>query len=341
MSKKNSSVLTNSSSYQEDKYFSKVYSHFKTHIKDIKAQKFLIAVSGGPDSLALTALAKEYSREFKKKFFFATVNHNIRKQSANEAKTLKKLLNNYKLNLHILNNKKKITKNIQANARKIRYNLLKSFCSKKKIRLIITAHHREDQIETFLIRLSRGSGVQGLSSMSQSVKLDKNLYLFRPLLDCKKDDLIKISKNIFKKYIQDPSNNNKKYLRTNMRILTKKMNANGISNDQILNSIKNLSLSRDTINIYLDNAYKKNVVKRNKIHLIKLNQFKKESDEIKVKILGLIFKKVSGLYYPPRGKKLNFVVEKMVKEGVKKLTLAGCLIKNSGTSLIIEKEPKN
>ena len=262
MSKKNSNVLISGFNLPKNEIFEKVYSRFKKNIKFKKNQKLVIAVSGGPDSLALTALAHAYSTEFKKKFYYVNVNHNIRKDSSAESQSLKRLLKKYYINLHILNNKKKISKNIQGIARETRYNLLKSFCKKKNIKSIATAHHREDQIETFLIRLSRGSGVQGLSSMNQRVKLDSNIYLIRPLLDCKKEELIKISKYIFKTYFNDPSNLNKKYLRTNVRILIKKMSDTGISQDQIIKSIKNLSLTRDTINSYLKIAYKKNVLKK-------------------------------------------------------------------------------
>ncbi len=92
----------------------------------------LIAVSGGPDSLALSALAKAYSYKKKCKIYYVLVDHNLRKGSTKEALKVKKLLKNYKINLHILKNKKLINKNIQSQARKIRYELLNHFCEKKK-----------------------------------------------------------------------------------------------------------------------------------------------------------------------------------------------------------------
>ena len=70
----------------------------------------------------------------------------------------------------------------------------------------------DDQIETFLIMLSRGSGVQGLSSMKMSTRLRKNISLVRPFLDQKKINLVYITKKLLGKYFIDPSNKNDKYL---------------------------------------------------------------------------------------------------------------------------------
>ena len=72
--------------------------------------------------------------------------------------------------------------------------MLNNFCKKKNLKTIITGHNLDDQVETFFIRLSRGSGLTGLSAMKPLSKLDKKIRLFRPLLDVKKDSLIKISK---------------------------------------------------------------------------------------------------------------------------------------------------
>ena len=117
-----------------------------------------------------------------------------------------------------------------------------NYCKKNKIKILLTAHNLEDQVETFLIRLSRGSGLKGLSSMRHLSKINNRILICRPLLDTKKSYLIKISKNIFGKYFKDPSNKNLKYLRTKIRGLKKPLEKSGIKYEQIFRSIQNLSV---------------------------------------------------------------------------------------------------
>ena len=215
---KNSSVNLKNN-FKKFKDLLNIFQYFEKNLNKLKTKNFIVAVSGGPDSLALTALTKLYSLENRKKFYYVLINHNIRANSKLEAKKVKNLLKKFEIKLNIINNTKKITKNIQGEARKIRYEKLINFCKKKNINTIITAHNLEDQVETFFIRLSRGSGLTGLSSMKTLSKLEKGIYLYRPLLETKKKYLIKISKTIFKKYFKDPSNLNKKYLRSKIRNL--------------------------------------------------------------------------------------------------------------------------
>ena len=101
-----------------------------------------------------------------------------------------------------------------------------------------------DQIETFLIRLSRGSGVQGLSAMSMTSSLDEKVKIFRPLLNQDKKKLVFTAKKVFGNYVKDPSNNNKKFLRSNIRKLLPVLKKYGINEDQIIKSINNLKSSR-------------------------------------------------------------------------------------------------
>ena len=131
MSKKNSSAILKEG-FKGNAELSKIYLNFKSKINNIKKKTFLVAVSGGPDSLALAALAKSYTNEKKIKFYYVLVNHNLRDNSSSEANSVKKLLKKHKISLVILNNKKTIKNNLQKQAREVRYNLLKSFCKKKK-----------------------------------------------------------------------------------------------------------------------------------------------------------------------------------------------------------------
>ncbi len=340
MSKKNSNVILKEGfkNYEDLSY---IFLSFKKKLNIFKKKYFLIAVSGGPDSLALAALAKAYSYEYKCKIYYVLVDHNLRKNSSKEAKSVKKLLKKYQINLNILKNKKTISRNIQSQARSIRYNLLTTFCKKKGIKTILTAHNLEDQVETFFIRLSRGSGLQGLSSMRQINKIDANISLVRPLLDFKKIQLIKISKVIFGKYYQDPTNQDTKYLRTRIRNLKGSLEDSGINYDQIIKSIKNLASSRDTLNLYFNRIYKEIVNKKNSKLLINFNKFNSLNKEMKMKVLKQSIKNLSNAYYSPRSKKiLNLVAHLDCRKDLDR-TLGGCVIYKEKNYIILKKEKEN
>ena len=279
--------------------------NFKKKIKEtIGLKPFLVAVSGGPDSLALAALSKEYEKENNVKTYYVLIDHRLRKESKLEAKLVKKLLKKKKISLTILVNKEKIDKNIQSNARDARYKLLLDYCISKKIKFILTGHHRDDQIETFLIRLSRGSGIQGLSSMNKVTKLKNNIKLFRPLLNEKKIDLVIFAKFFFGRVFKDPSNQNQKYLRTKIRRLLKQFDKSGIEKDKIINSINHLASTRDTLNNYISKTLKNcTLKKKNKVY-VDYEKLLLESKEIQLKVISSQIKAISSNYYPPRAKKV-------------------------------------
>ena len=338
MSKKNSSVNLKNN-FKKFKDLSNIYQNFEKDLNKLRTKTFLVAVSGGPDSLALAALTKIYSSKNIKKFYYALINHNIRSNSLSEAKQVKILLKKFGIRLEVINNKKKITKNIQGEARKIRYDNLINFCKKKNIKTIITAHNLEDQVETFFIRLSRGSGLTGLSSMKTHTKLDKDIYLYRPLLGTKKKYLIKISKIMFKKYFKDPSNLDKKYLRSKIRNLKYPLKKSGIEYDQIIRSIKNLAASKATIDEYVKKSLKEIVTKSGNELIIDLKKFKSINHDIKISIINYAIKKIKKNYYNPRSKKVINLIKNIESKNFKKSTLGGCVFskKKDFLSLKIEK----
>ena len=298
----------------------------------------MVAVSGGPDSLALAALCKAFeSSNKKKKFYYTHINHGIRKNSLAESLRVKKILLKQKISLKIIKNKKKIANNIQHNARKIRYSIFNKECKNKKIKLILTGHHKDDQIETFLIRLSRGSGVQGLSAMNSISSLDSKTKVFRPFLDESKKNLILIAKKVFGTYVKDPSNNNKKFLRSNIRKLLPLLNKYGINDDQIIRSINNLKSSSKTINIYFKEVLKKIVRKKgkkifiNKIDLFSLNE------ELQIRILGFLVKSLNKSDYPPRSKKILTAIKFLNSSREITHQVAGCSLISRNNYIYIEK----
>ena len=324
MSKKNSSVNLKNG-FKDFKDLSNIFVDFKNKLNLLNKKSYAVAVSGGPDSLALVALSQAYLHKKKTKFRYVLVDHNIRKNSSKEAKQVKKLLKKNKINLTVILNKKKITKNIQGLARNTRYEILSNYCKRNNIDTLLTAHNLEDQVETFFIRLSRGSGLKGLSSMNFLSKLNNKINLCRPLLNTKKKFLIKISKNIFGRYIKDPSNKNIKFLRTKVRKLQKPLEKSGIEYDQIIKSINNLAISKATLDEHLKKIFKHTIKKTRKEVLLNFKKFKKFNIEIKIALINESIKKLKNNYYNPRSKKVENLIKNLEKRNFKRSTLSGCV----------------
>ncbi len=337
MSKKNSSVNLKNQ-FKNLKILSKVFLNFKIKLDSLNKKKYLIAVSGGPDSLALAALSKAYSHQKKIDFHYVLVDHNLRKGSSLEAEKVKKLLKKKQINLKIFLNRKKIIKNIQAKARNARYEILADYCKKKKIKTILTAHNLEDQVETFFIRLSRGSGLKGLSAMRPLSNINADVNLFRPLLNVRKKLLVKISKKIFGKYFKDPSNKDIKYLRTKIRNLEKPLEKSGIKYEQIFRSIQNLSFSKATLEGYLDKIFKKLINKKNKMIFINYKKYKELNGEVKIAVINESIKKLKKNYYDLRSKKVKNLINNIEKRDFKKLTLGGCIFFKKDGNLCLKAE---
>ena len=338
MSKKNSSVNLKNG-FNNFKDLSNIFQNFKTKLDRLNKKSYTVAVSGGPDSLALVALTKAYFYTKKTKFLYVLVDHNIRKDSGKEAAQVKNLLKKNKINLNIILNKKKITNNIQSQARNSRYEILSNFCKINKINTLLTAHNLEDQVETFFIRLSRGSGLKGLSAMNSLSKLNSKVNLYRPLLDTKKKFLIKISKNIFGKYFKDSSNKNLKFLRTKVRNLKKPLEKSGIEYEQIIKSINNLATSRATLDEYFRNIFN-DIIKKNKNEImVNFKKFKELNSEVKIAVINESIKKMKNNYYNLRFKKVDNLIKNIEKGDFKKSTLGGCvfIIKKGNLCLKNEK----
>ena len=337
MSKKNSSVNLKNN-FQDFKDLSNIFVNFRNKLDLLNKKSYVVAVSGGPDSLALVALTQFYKLHKKTKFEYLLVDHNIRKNSHKEAKKVKNLLKKKKINLKILVNKKKITKNIQAEARIARYDIISNYCKQNRIQTILTAHNLEDQVETFFIRLSRGSGLKGLSSMKELSKIATKVNLFRPLLDVKKLFLIQISKKIFGNFIKDPSNKNEKFLRTKIRNLKKPLESSGIKYEQIFKSIQNLSLSRLTLQKYLNRTFDELIKKKGREISINIKKYIKLNNEIKIAVINESIKKLKKNYYDLRSKKVRNLINNINRGDFKKSTLGGCIFFKKGENLCLKSE---
>jgi len=183
-----------------------------------EARPFLaVAVSGGPDSLALTILADRWARERGGNICAVTVDHRLRPESGTEIHRLHGWLSARAIRHEILAwSEDKPISGIQEAARAARYSLLAEWCREHGCPHLLTAHHREDQVETFLIRRRAGSGRDGLAAIS-AIREFADCRLLRPLLGVPKARLSALLEAERQPFITDPSNRNPAFERSRLR----------------------------------------------------------------------------------------------------------------------------
>jgi tRNA(Ile)-lysidine synthase len=305
-----------------------------------KKSKIGVAVSGGPDSLALAYLTKCYSLKNKLSSNFFLIDHALRKESSKEAKSVKLLLEKFDIDCEIIKWKgKKPNSNIQSIARNKRYNLLKKACKKNNIRYLLIGHHTDDLYENFFIRLVRGSGLRGLSSFGEPIKEEDSFFILRPLIKFKKKDLIYISKLIFNFFIEDPSNENFFFLRSRIRKLIADLNKEGFNQKKLDLTIKNLKSANDGINFYVKKNINNNAkfIENKKVYILN-KYFFNQSEEVIFRSITLVLKKISGRYYSPRGKSILDSIVKINSLKCKRFTLGGCFIEKINETVFITSE---
>ena len=323
----------------KDKRIFQVYRKFE-NILNLN-QDFIVGVSGGPDSLALCFLTKIYSIKKSLNVFYYIVDHRLRKNSSTEAQLVKNLLMKQNIKSDILKwYGKKPKSNIQSLARNKRYSLLTIQAKKLNIKTILTGHHIEDLYENFFIRMSRGSGLNGLVSFSEKTQRDK-INILRPLISFEKKYLNYVAIKVFKSYVKDPSNEDIKYKRVRIRKLIKNLHNDGLDKNKFLLTIKNLTDSNETIKFYVaknlkDNSY----IYKNKSKIILNKEFFNQPHEITFRSLTEIIKFVGKKHYFVRGKKVVTIIDKLkgkTRFSVK-LTLGNCIIQKINQSIIVVKE---
>lgn len=313
-----------------------------------KSPRIALGISGGPDSLALAILTKQWIDKVGGTLTCLTVNHNLRPEAKSEALYVAQILKKYRIEHHTLiwEGTKNLS-NLQNQAREARRNLLTEWCKTNKYSYLFLAHNQDDVIETFFMRLFRGSGIQGLSSIPHLSEYN-DIVIARPLLGFKKSELELFLSNQNIKWVKDPSNHDTKFLRSKIRNLLK---------STLLEEIMPYNLMLDRCTIGVDSIKRtNNIIETSKKKIINdivslypegyltiaLEEFLQLPKETALSILASCLITISGTHcYRPRFSSLQKLYNKLRLKDQKSSTLWNCEIKIRGNLIYVYYESKN
>jgi tRNA(Ile)-lysidine synthase len=310
----------------------------------LQQKKWVVALSGGGDSLCLTMLSNICAINNKIELFACIVDHKLRSESSSEILPIIELLNdnNIRYKVFIWHHNDNIGGNIELKARKARYDFLYNFCTEIGATTLMTAHHAIDQWETFFMRLSRGTSVNGLSCIKPITKI-KNIFLARPMLEFTPFDIRETLSERFhiNDYVNDPSNNDTKFERTKWRASYKELASKyNLDIANINKSVTRIQKANDCLEKITANIVQEIF---NGLY-IKMERFMELHNELQIRVLYSIINMIS-----PKGihiisySLLEKVSKDMCNPNFNATNLSGIILRRDSTKnikLIIESRKK-
>ncbi|NBX52511.1 MAG: tRNA lysidine(34) synthetase TilS [Proteobacteria bacterium] len=291
-----------------------------------------LAISGGCDSMALLMALKNYCTPRNIKISALTIDHKMRANSSSEAKKINIFLAKQKISHHIINIPSNLIpkSNIEAKLREIRYQLLSEFCHKNHINFLFVGHHLGDVAENFLIRLMRGSGLDGLSPIRR-LSIFNEIKIIRPFLETSKDELKNYLRDQKIQWFEDETNDDEKFLRNKIRKFLASFEDKNIIEKRIYSASKEIEKARDFFDEIM-RSVEPLVIKQIEPNLYLINrvELRKINSDVGHKILALLLMKISQKNYKPRREKLARFYDYLLQdEGLKKREFYGCVVEEN------------
>ena len=295
-----------------------------------------VAVSGGPDSLALMDLLYGWALDKGVNIHALTVDHGLRPEAKAEAENVANLCKSYSGIAHKTlewHQKEEASSRMQERAREARYQLISDYMKSHSIKYLFLGHHMDDQAETFLFRLAKGSGLKGLSCMPEMREMDNGITLCRPLLDVLKQDLLQYCKEKKLDFVDDPSNNSEGFARVRLRKSMDILVGEGLSAKRLSKTALRLERAENALNEIAENIFNKSAldVKTNRI-VLDLIMLENQPAEIGFRVILKAMERLGdqGKAYAPRMEKTETLFEDMMKPtGFRKRTLGGVIFEQN------------
>ncbi len=305
--------------------------------EDFQKYKHLaIAVSGGADSVALMWLMARWRDAGGElpRLSVLSVNHGLRAASAGEVEQVGQWARGMGFEHHVLSwHGDKPESGVQARARRARYRLMAGWCRERQADGLVLAHHMEDQAETLLMRLGRGSGIDGLCGM-RSASWREGVLFLRPLLDVPKERLVATLRRAGQLWLEDPSNQDLRFERVRIRRMLGQLDDAGAMVRGLCRSAKSLAKTRDMLDAMADILLEEAVIFSPAGWCrLDLRKMKEAEHETGLRLFSRVLLAVGGGQYPATGKKLLRLYERVVMRGAAGATLAGCRVFKRGGEL--------
>ncbi len=291
-------------------------------------EQLAVATSGGVDSMALALLSQAWAARRGAKIVALTVDHGLRPGSAAEARQVGAWLGGRGIPHRILRWRgTKPAANRQAVAREARYRLLGAWCRRNGVRRLLLGHQLEDQAETFLLRAGRGSGVDGLAAMA-AVAEAHGLTLVRPLLTVEKERLAATLRRAGQAWIEDPSNRDPSYQRTQVRAALRLLAPEGLGARRLAATASRMARVRAALEGMTAEAMSRAVrLEPLGYGYIDAARLAAAPEEIALRVLARVMGAVGGHAGPPRLERLERLLSAIVQGRLGGgRTLMGCRV---------------
>ena len=302
-----------------------------------------LAVSGGPDSLALMHLALDWRTQLTSErphFIVLTLDHGLRPEAAQEAADVAAAAIAVGLPAQILTRSPHSSPTaIQETARADRYRLLVAAARSAGAKALATAHTLDDQAETLLMRLSRGSGIDGLSAMAPVTEIG-GLTLLRPLLSVPKTRLEATLRARGIPWTVDPGNSNTFYERPRLRAAMSALAAAGLTNEAMALSARRLNRGRAALD-WLTTQTAASMVISHAAGYFEISRpgFDPLPEELRLRLLSRLIGRLSPPGSQERLARLERLVAMLGAKASHRASLAGCLILAAADRILICREP--
>ena len=295
-----------------------------------------VAVSGGSDSLALLRLAQSAFAPHGVEIVAMTVDHQLRPESTAEAEHVAMLCKSLGIAHRLLtwDRPETIPGNLSNAAREARYRLMAQACAREGIGHLLTGHTMDDQAETVLMRLARGSGVDGLSAIAPSAERGA-LALKRPLLGVSREDLRDYLRDIGQDWVDDPTNDDEAYDRIKARKMFEALETLGLTKQRLATTARVMGMAREALEVQAGQT--QDVWEWTALGFAQsdLGAFERLPREIKLRRLAGAMNRLAGTSYRPRLDALEDALD--ARPGTR--SLHGCIVRWGRDKVTIIREP--